>query len=73
MRLVACQRDQLWMPGTIVGRGWTGLRRLLDELGAGRASTEALQQVTALDEDAWMRQWRRWAQERLEESTTSEE
>ena len=47
-------------------RGWTGLRRLLDELGAGRASTEALQQVTALNEDAWMRQWHRWVQERLE-------
>ena len=47
-------------------QGWAGLRRFLDAVGAGASTTEALFRVTRLAEAAWDRQWRRWAQTRLE-------
>lgn len=41
-------------------RGWEGVRRLLNEMGEGASSSEALSRVTGLGEKEWDRQWRRW-------------
>lgn len=46
-------------------RGWSGIRRLLKEIGQGTDPAEALAKVVGMKQEVWEQRWRRWVKEHL--------